>query len=118
MKKQVLSMVIGLFIFLVIIGILVEFFKFDIAFRVDDTVYHDSDFNDINDDLYLHTLMFKKFKVMIPVVDNDNVCIIRDTSTEEIERIEVYRVADVVPPILITGIILYLILFFQKHKRK
>ena len=115
-KKLVIPMIIGIIVFWAIIGSLVKFGKYDVAFKVDDTIYHDSDWNDIEDDLYLHTVLFHDYKVMIE--SRDNVCIIRDASTDEIEKIDVYEIKDIAPPIMMICLVAWVVLLFLRIKYK
>jgi hypothetical protein len=89
MRKSVTAIIISL---VVVIGAVYTavYMGYDIAYKVDNTVYHDSDFNDINDDLYLHALMFHDFNVMIE--STDTWCIIRECSTPTEEIVRVYSI--------------------------
>jgi hypothetical protein len=103
MKKSVLAIIISV---VVLVGAVYTavYMGYDIAHKVDDTIYHDSDWNDIEDDLYLHTLQFHDFKVMIE--NNDNWCIIRECSTPEEERINVYSINVLASYVIPIGFIL------------
>jgi archaellum component FlaF (FlaF/FlaG flagellin family) len=103
MKKSVTAIIISL---VVVVGAVYTAVNmgYDIAHKVDNTVYHDSDFNDINDDLYLHTLTFHEFNVMIP--STDTWCIIRECSTPTEEVVHVYSINVLASYIVPIGFIL------------
>jgi hypothetical protein len=104
MKKSVLAIIISVVVLVGAVYTAVYIGGFDIAHKVDDTVYHDSDFNNIEDDLYLHTLMFHDFKVMIP--STDTWCIIRECSTPTEEVVHVYSINVLASYVIPIGFIL------------
>jgi hypothetical protein len=103
MKKSVTAIIISLVVVLGAVYTAV-YMGYDIAHKVDDTVYHDSDFNNIEDDLYLHTLTFHDFNVMIE--NNDNWCIIRECSTPTEEIVKVYSINVLASYVIPIGFIL------------